>query len=390
MAHQGISRRAAICAGLSVAAAGVLAGAGYGLVEAGELPGRYQLAKVLGACGSAPPPPAGPLPVRHTEQFWSEYRHRQVTMVTLVPARAPSPHGLGTVVALHGLGGDAAGTARSVARAMAAGQIPGPDRDRFAVITVDGGTTYWHRRADGDDPQGMIIHEVLPRAAALGLATGRIGIVGESMGGYGALLLAERLGGGPGAISTAASTTAARTAAAHPAGARAAAGSAPGPQAAAVAAISPAIFASYPDARRADSRAFDGPADFTANNVFTQISALRRIPAFIACGTDDPFEPQARLMRDRLTRLTGHLPAGLLTAGCHDVAFWARNLPGGPDIPQHVPAVTGGRRAGFSPAPPTAGPAHPGTRQRRPGHEGPGSAAGHDTVKSPPASPTAM
>lgn len=297
-----------------MAAAGVLAGAGYGLVEAGELPGRYQLAKVLGACGSAPPPPAGPLPVRHTEQFWSEYRHRQVTMVTLVPARAPSLHGLGTVVALHGLGGDAAGTARSVARAMAAGQIPEPDRDRFAVITVDGGTTYWHRRADGDDPLGMIIHEVLPRAAALGLATGRIGIVGESMGGYGALLLAERLGGA-GTISTAA--------------AAATAGSAPGPQAAAVAAISPAIFASYPDARRADSRSFDGPADFTSNNVFTQISALRRIPAFIACGTDDPFEPQARLMRERLTRLTGHPPAGLLTAGCHDVAFWARNLPGG-------------------------------------------------------------
>lgn len=315
MAHQGISRRAAIWAGLSVAAAGVLAGAGYGLVEAGELPGRYQLAKVLGACGSAPPPPAGPLPVRHTEQFWSEYRHRQVTMVTLVPARAPSPHGLGTVVALHGLGGDAAGTARSVARAMAAGQIPEPDRDRFAVITVDGGTTYWHRRAGDDDPQGMIIHEVLPRAAALGLATGRIGIVGESMGGYGALLLAERLGGGPGAISTA--------------GTRPTARSAPGPQAAAVAAISPAIFASYADARSADSQAFDGPADFTANNVFTQISALRRIPAFIACGTDDPFEPTARLMRERLARLTGHPPAGLLTSGCHDVAFWARNLPAG-------------------------------------------------------------
>jgi pimeloyl-ACP methyl ester carboxylesterase len=318
VAHQRISRRAAICAGLSVAAAGVLAGAGYGLVEAGELPGRYQLAKVLGACGSAPPPPAGPLPVRHTERFWSEYRHRQVTMVTLVPARAPSPHGLGAVVALHGLGGDAAGTARSVARAMAAGQIPEPDRDRFAVITVDGGTTYWHRRADGDDPQDMIIHEVLPRAAALGLATARIGIVGESMGGYGALLLAERLGGGPATISTAAARTTA---------ARAPAGSAPGPQAAAVAAISPAIFASYPDARHADSRSFDGSADFAANNVFTQISALRRIPAFIACGTDDPFAPQARLMRERLTRLTGHPPAGLLTGGCHDVAFWARNLP---------------------------------------------------------------
>lgn len=313
MPYQGMSRRAAIWAGLSVAATGVLAGAGYGLVEAGALPGKYQLARVLGACGSAPPPPSGPLPVRHTEQFWSEYRHRQVTMVTLIPAGVAAPHGLGTVVALHGLGGDAAGTARSVARAMAAAQIPQADRDRFAVITVDGGTTYWHRRSDGDDPQGMIIHEVLPRAAALGLQTGSIGIVGESMGGYGALLLAERLGG-PGAASTAAVRRGQ---------------SAAGPQAAAVAAISPAIFASYADAHQADSLSFDGPADFAANNVVSHISALRHVPAFIACGTDDPFEPMARQFRARLARLSGHSPAGLVTSGCHDVAFWARNLPGG-------------------------------------------------------------
>ncbi len=68
----------------------------------------------------------------------------------------------------------------------------------------------------------MIIHEVPPRAAAAGLRTRRIGIVGNSMGGYGALLLAERLGAGP---------------------AR--------PAAAGVAAASPAIFASYADARAA-------------------------------------------------------------------------------------------------------------------------------------------
>jgi len=318
VAHQGISRRTAISAGLGVAAAGVLAGAGYGLVEAGALPGKYQLARVLGACGSAPPPPAGPLPVRHTQRFWSEYRHRQVTMVTLIPAGAASAHGLGTVVALHGLGGDAAGTARSVARAMASAQVPRAARNRLAAITVDGGTTYWHRRDDGDDPQGMIIHEVLPRAAQLGLVTGRIGIAGESMGGYGALLLAERLGSGPATVSTTTVRTSTRPAQ-PPAG----------PQAAAVAAISPAIFGSYRDARQADSRSFDGPADFAANDVFSHISALRDVPAFIACGTDDPFEPMARTFRDRLARISGDSPAGLVTAGCHDVAFWSRNLPSG-------------------------------------------------------------
>jgi S-formylglutathione hydrolase FrmB len=213
------------------------------------------------------------------------------------------------------MGGDAAGTARSVARAMASAQIPSSARDKFAVITVDGGTTYWHRRADGDDPQGMIIHEVLPRAAALGLETGRIGMAGESMGGYGALLLAERLGSGPAVASTPG---------------YAAPGPGPAaPRAAAVAAISPAIFASCADARQADGRAFDDPEDFAANNVFSRISALQRVPAFIACGTHDPFESMASLFRGRLGRATGHPPAGLVTTGCHDVAFWARNLPAG-------------------------------------------------------------
>ena len=54
------------------------------------------------------------------------------------------------------------------------------------MSTVDGGDTYWHSRADGDDPIGMIIYEVLPRLASAGMRTGRIGITGQSMGGYGA------------------------------------------------------------------------------------------------------------------------------------------------------------------------------------------------------------
>jgi S-formylglutathione hydrolase FrmB len=292
----GISRRAALIAGLGVAASGAVAAVGYGLVEAGTVPGKYRLARLLGACGSPPPAPRGTLPVRHETQFWSAYRQRRVSMVTLLPAGVSSLHNLGVVVALHGLGGDAAGTASALALAMASPQIPRSAASSFAVITVDGDATYWHRRADGDDPQGMIIHEVLPRAAALGLRTSRIGIVGDSMGGYGALLLAERLGAA---------------------------------QAAAVAAISPAIFASYADARRADPRSFDGAADFAANDVFAQLTALRHVPAYIACGNNDPFAPTAALFRARLGRLTSAPVAGGVAAGCHDYAFWARSLPPG-------------------------------------------------------------
>jgi S-formylglutathione hydrolase FrmB len=307
-----ISRRAALVAGLGVAVAGGAAAAGYGLVEAGTLPGKYRLAQLLGACGSAPAaPPRGSLPMRQETQFWSTYRRRRVTVVTLLPAGAATPRGLGVAVALHGLGGDAVSTARAVAPAMAATGTGPAGPIRLAVVTVDGGTTYWHRRADGDDPQGMIIYEVLPRLARLGALTGLIGIVGESMGGYGALLLAERLG-----------------AAARSGGRAGQAGGASGePRAGAVAAISPAIFASYADARRADRRAFDGPADFARNDVLARLADLRDVPAYVACGDSDPFEPTAKRLRTRLRELTGREPAGGIEAGCHDTAFWARQLP---------------------------------------------------------------
>jgi predicted esterase len=285
------------------------AAGGYELVQDGALPGRYRLAEALGQCGAAPPPPPGPGPVRETVTFWSAYRKRMVRMVTLLPAsaavrpardaptsaagRPAGEAGLGLVIALHGLGGSAVSAADLYAPAITRAWVT-----RFAVVAVDGGSTYWHKRADGDDPLGMIAHEILPRAAAHGLAVGRIGIIGYSMGGYGALLLAERLGNGG-----------------------------PGPAAAAVAAASPAIFTSYQDARSADPRSFAGPAEFARNDVLAGLAALRRVPAWISCGSSDPFEATTELARDRLGRLTGRPVAGGITSGCHDDAFWARTAP---------------------------------------------------------------
>jgi S-formylglutathione hydrolase FrmB len=316
VAQNGISRRTALVGGLGLTAAAGLAAAGYGLVEAGTLPGKYRLAQLTGACGAPPAPPGGPRPARQQLEFWSAYRRRRVTMVILRPAGAGAAGvgaggagGTGVVLALHGLGADASSSATMLAPAMTAAGTAVP------VLTVDGGSTYWHRRADGDDPQGMILHEVLPRAAAMGLGTGRIGILGDSMGGYGALLLAERLG-----TATGGGATGSGTAGAGPAGA--------GPKIAAVAALAPAIFPSYADARRADRRAFDGAADFARNDVLSGISALRDVPSYIACGSSDPFEPMAGLLRSRLRRLRGREPAGGIEAGCHDNAFWARHFPG--------------------------------------------------------------
>ena len=108
-------------------------------------------------------------------------------MVTLIPASVPAARRLGVVIGLHGAGATPATSPGQLSPAMTAAGITS-----FAAVTVDGGDTYWHKRADGDDPAGMIMHEVLPRPRPRVCGPARIGIIGLSMGGYGALLLAER------------------------------------------------------------------------------------------------------------------------------------------------------------------------------------------------------
>jgi acetyl esterase/lipase len=317
-----VSRRSVLIGGAGLGV--VLAGGalGYELIQNGTLPGKYELARLDGACGSAPSAPSGPAPSRRVVSFFSTHRRCQVQVITLVPAGV-SPHGLGLVLALHGSGSNAAGMAGQMAPAMTDAGVRGA-----AVVCVDGGDTNWHTRADGDDPIGMILHEVLPRAAAAGLATDRIGVTGESMGGYGALLLAEQLGGRGVEQSSAFVTLPSRSAEADAIGsARKAALAMAGPAVAAVAALSPAIFASYADARAANESSFDSPADFARNSVLAGVRTLRRVPAWIACGDDDPFSAETQEMCDRLAAATGRgVPGGILS-GCHDDAFWERNMP---------------------------------------------------------------
>jgi S-formylglutathione hydrolase FrmB len=302
-----ISRRALFTGGVGLTVVAGAAASGLGLIQGGILPGKYRLAQVLGECGATPLPPPGPLPARETVTFWSAYRRRAVRMVILTPAAAPPRSALSVVIALHGLGGSALGAADLYAPTMTQADVT-----RFAVIAVDGGSTYWHERSDRDDLLGMIIHEILPRAAARGFAVARIGIIGYSMGGYGALLLAERLSAG--------ATLSAKTKenAGQPG---------PGTIAATVAAASPAIFASYPDARAADPGAFASPEEFARNNVLAALGALRQVPAWISCGSSDPFAAVTQLVRDRLGQLTGRPAAGGIASGCHDDAFWARTAP---------------------------------------------------------------
>jgi enterochelin esterase-like enzyme len=284
-----VSRRGLLAAGFGLVGLAAAGGAGYGLVQTDVLPGKYPLDSLLGACGDDPGVPdiaTGPV---SSQRFYSTYRKRSVQLIVIRPPQVAGP--LPVVLALHGTGGDAAtvvdlGYPAYLAAAMAAGVPP------FCVVAADGGaSTYWHRRADGDDPQGMLIHEVLPRLRRQGYPVGRVGVSGQSMGGYGALLLAVRLGAG---------------------------------RVPAVAAASPAVFGSYADAIAANPGSFDGPADFAANDIQSPaaLAVLRRIPVRIDCGDDDPFSAQDAALRAELGD-----PAGGIGSGCHDQAFWRRQLP---------------------------------------------------------------
>jgi len=158
------------------------------------------------------------------------------------------------------------------------------------MVTVDGGDGYWNPHP-GDDPMAMVVGELIPRCQRLGLGRPphRIAVMGTSMGGYGALLLAEKY---PRLF-------------------------------AAVAAVSPAIWTSYPQARRANPGAFASAAAFAADDVITHAAALRHRPVRVASGHDDPFYPGVQA-------LARALPAGALAVfgpGCHDGSFFAAQEP---------------------------------------------------------------
>ncbi len=64
----------------------------------------------------------------------------------------------------------------------------------FALAAIDGGQSYWHRRADGEDRMAMLVEEFIPlceRRYHLGGSQARRAAMGWSMGGYGVLLAAE-------------------------------------------------------------------------------------------------------------------------------------------------------------------------------------------------------
>ncbi|HEY9334820.1 MAG TPA: alpha/beta hydrolase-fold protein, partial [Kribbella sp.] len=156
-------------------------------LETGVVPGRARVHDLLGLTGPdgvVPDVPAGPAVSGSFDSFG---RRTKVGYSILYPHGYDAAAELPVVLVLHGRGGDHTsavndlGIDRYLTSAVRAGTPP------FALATVDGGRdSYWHRRADGNDPGFMLDQEFLPLLARRGLRTSSFGVLGWSMGGYGA------------------------------------------------------------------------------------------------------------------------------------------------------------------------------------------------------------
>ncbi len=194
---------------------------------------------------------------------------------------------LPVVVSLHGRGASHTTTFRTLRLGSVLDQVVVAGAEPFALASVDGGDHgYWHARDDGTDAGAMVVRELVPMLADRGLDTGRIGLYGWSMGGYGALLLASE----------------------HVLPVKA------------LAVSSPALFAS---AGATAPGAFDDAEDFAEHDVTAYPERLKGIPLRIDCGDDDPFAGTTRAFRASLTPE----PAGGMGPGGHDSAYWRGRAP---------------------------------------------------------------
>jgi S-formylglutathione hydrolase FrmB len=283
---------------------GVLAvgATGLELVSRSVLPGRSLLNAVEGACDVAKPTlefsPPGPA---HSGAFFSRARRRSVGYTIAYPPGHGPGDALPLVVALHGYGGNHTNTlsAMSPARALAL-RLDGAGLAPMAMVTVDGGGGYWNPHPR-DDPMGMVVNELVPmcRTMGLGQPPQRIGTMGISMGGYGAILFAEKF---PALF-------------------------------AAVAAISPAIWTSYAQASAANAGAYSSSAAFAANDAVTHAASLAGKPVRVASGDADPFHPGVEA-------LVQSLPPGaevVFSSGCHNSPFFtSQELPSLAFLARHL------------------------------------------------------
>jgi enterochelin esterase-like enzyme len=280
------TRRTVLLGGAGVAAAG-LVGAGVG-IERDVLPGRtfaYEHLGLNGPDGDVPDVEPGTV---QTGSFASVARGVETRYAIIQPPGTESERPP-VVVALHMFGGDAAvltsdrlGLDRFLAAHVEDGGAP------FTIAAVDGGNSYWHPHL-GEDAGAMVLDELLPMLERMGWDVGRVGFLGWSMGGYGALRLAGLRG--PDATS-------------------------------AVVACSPALWS---DPSEASLDGFEDADEYREFSVFDRQDELRGIPVRIDIGRGDPFFLEVEQYVQRLVDVTEVVHTE--GSGGHTFGYWRRMLP---------------------------------------------------------------
>jgi pimeloyl-ACP methyl ester carboxylesterase len=287
------TRRRVLGTGLGALAAGAVAGAGdLELVAHGVLPGRQLLDRLDGACTAGGPPLRFGAPGPAVSgSFRSRAREREVGYTIAYPPGHGPGSRLPLIVALHPSGASHARVLSGLTLAQAlAVRVDGRPLPPVAMVAADGGPGYWNPHP-GDDPMGMVVRELVPLCQRAGLGRGprRLATFGISMGGYGAILLAEK----------------------YPRLFRAAA------------AIGPAVWTSYSQARAVNPGAYASARAFAAADVVTHAPALAAVAVRVACGRSDPFCPGVQA----LAKVLPEDARVVISTGCHSYSFFAAQEP---------------------------------------------------------------
>lgn len=261
-----VSRRTAIraLAGLGVVGVGT---AGYLAARNGTIPLPAALSQHVvdqGPAGVIPDVPPG---TEKVEPLYSSSRGQNIDFYTAIPDGHGDGAGLPVCLVLHGASATAAdfpgfGFGRFLTDAVRRGVAP-------FVLAGATGTRGWEP-GGGDDAQQMVRQEMPGWCADRGFDITRMVVWGWSLGGYGALRLAEDV---PGFVR-------------------------------AVAAFSPAV-------QRGDS-------------VFRNVDALRGTAIGLWCGESDGFYGEVRALQDALPE-----PAAIAAydLGAHTRKYWNRVTP---------------------------------------------------------------
>jgi len=154
----------------------------------------------------------------------------------------------------------------------------------FAVVAVDGGSSYFVARDAGDDPLRMLVEELPRWLAARGLSR-PVGAFGISMGCFGALrYLRERR------------------------------------DLRAVGGVGPALFRDWAEAK--GRNAFRDERQWADNEPLRHTGDIDGVRLGVWCGTDDPFVGSARELVDRT-----HPEVASIGPGTHENGYFLRVMP---------------------------------------------------------------